>query len=102
MVQYVLLGLALLVLVVLLSRWFATANPSNLARWFKRCFIAAGAAATIYLGVTGKAHLAFLPLALTGLPWFMGRMAAGRMNPNPHGRPALGCRDPVSAHDARP
>ena len=83
MIHYVLLGLGLLVLVVFLSRWFATANPSNLARWVKRVFIAAGAAATIYLGVTGKAHLAFLPLALTGLPWFLGRMAAGRMNPNP-------------------
>ena len=83
MVAYVLLGLALLVLVVLLSRWFATANPSNLAKWVKRVFIAAGAAATIFLGVTGKAHLALLPLALTGLPWFMSRMAAGRMNPHP-------------------
>ena len=83
MVAYVLLGLALLVLVVFLSRWFATANPSKLAKWVKWGFIAAGAAATIFLGVTGKAHLAFLPLALTGLPWIMGRMAAGRMNPNP-------------------
>ena len=83
MIHYVLLGLGLLVLVVFLSRWFATANPSNLARWVKWSFIAAGAAATIFLGVTGKTHLAFLPLALTGLPWFIGRMAAGRMNPNP-------------------
>ena len=83
MIPYVLLGLALLVLVVLLSRWFATANPSNLAKWVKWIFIAAGASATIFLGVTGKAHLAFLPLALTGLPWFLGRMAAGRINPNP-------------------
>lgn len=83
MVTYVLLGLGLLVLVVLLSRWFATANPSSLAKWVKWSFIAAGGAATIFLGATGKAHLAFLPLALTGLPWFFGRMAAGRMNPNP-------------------
>ena len=70
-------------LVVFLSRWFATANPSSLARWVKWGIIAAGAAATIFLGVTGKAHLAFLPLALTGLPWLLGRMAQGRMNPNP-------------------
>ena len=83
MVAYVLLGLALLVLVVLLSRWFATANPSSLAKWVKWGFIGTGAAATIFLGATGKAHLAFLPLALTGLPWFLSRMAAGRMNPNP-------------------
>ena len=83
MVAYVLLGLALLVLVVLLSRWFATANPSSLAKWVKWVFIAAGGAATIFLGVTGKANLAFLPLALTGLPWLISRMAAGRMNPNP-------------------
>ena len=83
MVAYVLLGLALLVVVVLLTRWFATANPSNLAKWLKWGFIAAGAAATIFLSVTGKAQLAFLPLALTGLPWFLGRMAAGRRNPNP-------------------
>ena len=83
MIHYVLLGLGLLVLVVFLSRWFATANPSKLARWVKWGFIAAGAAATIFLGVTGKTHLAFLPLAITGLPWIMSRMAAGRMNPNP-------------------
>ena len=83
MIAYVLLGLALLVLVVLLSRWFATANPSSLAKWVKWGFIAAGAAATIFLSVTGKANLAFLPLAITGLPWLMGRMARGRMNPHP-------------------
>ena len=83
MIHYVLLGLGLLVLVVFLSRWFAMANPSSLARWVKWILIAAGAAATIFLGVTGKAHLAFLPLALTGLPWILGRMAAGRRNPNP-------------------
>ncbi len=83
MVAYVLLGLALLVLVVLLTRWFATANPSSLAKWFKWGFIAAGAAATIFLSVTGKAQLAFLPLAITGLPWLMSRMARGRFNPNP-------------------
>ena len=83
MVAYVLLGLALLVVVVLLSRWFATANPSSLAKWLKWGFIAAGAAATIFLSVTGKAQLAFLPLALTGLPWLMRRMAVGRVNPHP-------------------
>ena len=83
MVAYVLLGLGVLVLVVLLSRWFSMANPSSLAKWVKWGFIAAGAAATIFLGVTGKANLAFIPLALTGLPWLISRMAAGRMNPNP-------------------
>ncbi len=83
MVQYVLLGIGLLVLVVFLSRWFATANPSKLAKWVKWGFIAAGAAATIFLAVTGKANLAFLPLAITGLPWLMSRFAAGRGNPHP-------------------
>ena len=83
MVQYVLLGIGLLVLVVFLSRWFATANPTSLAKWVKWGFIAAGAAATIFLAVTGKANLAFLPLAITGLPWLMSRFAAGRGNPHP-------------------
>ena len=83
MVQYVLLGIALLVLVVFLTRWFATANPSSLAKWLKWVFIAAGAAATVFLAVTGKANLAFLPLAITGLPWIMSRFAAGRGNPHP-------------------
>ncbi len=83
MVAYVLLGIALLVLVVVLSRWFASANPSSLAKWLKWGFIAAGGTATIFLGVTGKAQLAFIPLALTGLPWLMSRMAAGRGNPHP-------------------
>ena len=83
MITYVLLGIALLVLVVFLSRWFATANPSSLAKWVKWGFIAAGGAATIFLAVTGKANLAFLPLAITGLPWLMSRFAAGRGNPHP-------------------
>ena len=83
MVAYALLGIALLALVVVLGRWFASANPSSLAKWLKWGFIATGAVATVFLGVTGKSHLAFVPLALTGLPWLMGRMAAGRINPHP-------------------
>lgn len=83
MVAYALLGIALLALVVLLGRWFAAANPSSLAKWLKWGFIATGAVATVFLGVTGKSQLAFIPLALTGLPWLMGRMAAGRINPHP-------------------
>ena len=83
MITYVILGIALLVLVAVLGRWFASANPSSLAKWVKWGFIAAGTAATVFLGATGKAQLAFIPLALTGLPWLMSRMAAGRINPHP-------------------
>jgi hypothetical protein len=82
MVPYVLLGIAILVLVYGLGRWFSTANPSSLAKWVKWGLIGIGTVGTIFLGVTGKVQLAFIPLAIAALPWLMSRMAA-RGNPNP-------------------
>lgn len=82
MVPYVLLGIALLVLLYGLGRWFASANPSSLAKWVKWGLIGIGTVGTIFLGVTGRMNLAFIPLAIAVLPWLMSRMAA-RGNPNP-------------------
>lgn len=92
MFKYLILGVVLLVAVVLLSRWFASTKPSDLAKWLKRIFVGLGAAATIYLAVTGKMNLAFIPLALIVLPrllaWFSGARAAG-------GQPSSGRRSDV-------
>jgi hypothetical protein len=81
MFQYLILGVVLLVAVALLSRWFASSKPSDLAKWLKWTFMGLGAAATIYLAVTGKMNLAFIPLALIVLPrllaWFSRARAAG-------------------------
>jgi len=68
MFQYLILGVALLVAVVLIGRWFATAPPSNMARLLKWGFISLAGGAAIFLGVTGRIQLAFLPLALMILP----------------------------------
>lgn len=68
MIQYLLLGLLLLVAVIFLSRWFAAAQPSTLARVVKWAFVLVCAALTIYLAVTGRAFFAILPLALSLLP----------------------------------
>ena len=58
MVKYLLLGVALLVAVLLIARWFESANPSRLAKALKWGFLGLGAVVAIFLGVTGK-------------PWFV-------------------------------
>ena len=68
MVQYLILGVALLVAVILIARWFESANPSRLAKVLKWGFLGLGGLLAIYFGVTGKIQLAMIPLALTFLP----------------------------------
>jgi hypothetical protein len=63
-----LLGLGLLVVVLMVMRWFSTASPSRLARWLKWLIFGVAGAAVLYLGVTGKLRLAIIPLLLIGLP----------------------------------
>lgn len=83
MFQYLILGAALLVVVVLLGRWFATSPPSSLAKWLKWAFIGIAGAAAIFLGVTGRIQLAFLPLALMIIPRLIGFMQRAQASGQP-------------------
>jgi len=73
MIQYLLLGVLLLIAVIFLSRWFASAQSSVLARMVKWVFVLVCAALTVYLAVTGRALFAILPLALSLLPALLSR-----------------------------
>ena len=90
MVQYLILGVALLVAVILIARWFESANPSRLAKALKWGFLGLGAAIAIFLGVSGKMHLAAIPLALIFLPLLIrgmrGAAAASRSGTPSPGR----------------
>lgn len=68
MVKYLLLGVALLVAVLLIARWYENANPSRLAKVLKWGFLGLGAAVAVFLGATGKIQLAAIPLTLIILP----------------------------------
>jgi len=82
MVKYLILGIALLVAVLLIARWFESANPSRLAKALKWGFVGLGGAVAIFLGATGKMQLASIPLALIFLPLLLrgmrGASAAGQ------------------------
>jgi len=82
MVKYLILGVALLVAVLLIARWFESANPSRLAKALKWSFVGLGGAVAIFLGATGKMQLAAIPLALIFLPLLLrgmrGASAAGQ------------------------
>lgn len=77
MVKYLLLGVALLVAVLLIARWYENANPSRLAKALKWGFIGLGGAVAIFLGVSGKMPLAAIPLALIFLPLLIRGMRGG-------------------------
>lgn len=85
MVQYLLLGVALLVAVILIARWFESANPSFLAKALKWGFLGLGGLVAIYFGVTGKIQLAAIPLVLIFLPLLIRGMrgAAARQGGTP-------------------
>jgi len=86
MVQYLILGVALLVAVILIARWFESANPTRLAKVLKWGFLGLGGLLAIYFGVTGKIQLALIPLALTFLPLLIRGMrgaAAARQGGTP-------------------
>jgi len=80
MVKYLILGVALLVAVLLIARWFESATPSRVAKALKWGFLGLGAAVAVFLGVTGKIHLAAIPLSLIVLPLLLRSMrgAAGQ------------------------
>ena len=78
MVKYLILGVALLVAVLLIARWFESANPSRLAKAVEiGGFLGLGAAVAIFLGVTGKMQMAAIPLALIFLPLLIRAMRSG-------------------------
>ncbi len=78
MFTWVLLGIALMVAVALLARWFATASPTKMAQWIKWSIVGVGFAAAIFLGVTGRIGLAMIPLAIAVLPSALGAYMASR------------------------
>ena len=77
MVKYLVLGVALLVAVLLIVRWYESANPSRLAKALKWGFLGLGAAVTIFLGVTGRIQLAAIPLTLIFLPLILRSLRGG-------------------------
>jgi hypothetical protein len=84
---YLILGVVLLVAGVFIARWYATTPPSTLAKVLRWGGLGLGGALAIFLAVTGKAHLALIPLALFVLPRlfsrFMAPGGAGRAGPSP-------------------
>ncbi len=73
MLQAVLLGLALLILVILGGRWFASANPHAVLRLLKWGGLGLAALALLALVVTGR--LPLLLAAVAGLvPWLLRAM----------------------------
>jgi hypothetical protein len=86
MVQYLILGVALLVAVIFIARWFESANPTRLAKALKWGFLGLGGLLAVYFGVTGRIQLALIPLALTVLPAIIRGMrgaAAARQGGTP-------------------
>jgi hypothetical protein len=78
---YFIVGVALLVGVLLILRWFATADPKTLAKaviWAGVILFAAGFG---YLLLTGRLQWVFM-LAPALLPWFFRVRAAARMAKN--------------------
>ena len=81
MMLYIMLGVALLVAIILITRWFESANPSRLAKALKWGFLGLSGLVALYFGITGKIQLAAIPLALVFLPLLIRGMrgaAAGQ------------------------
>ncbi len=93
MVKYLLFGVALLVAVLLIARWFESANTSRLAKALKWGFIGLGGVVAIFLGVSGKMQLAAIPLALIFLPLLLRGMRGGGAGQS--GTPSLGKQSEV-------
>ncbi|MBI4182843.1 MAG: DnaJ domain-containing protein [Proteobacteria bacterium] len=105
MVPYLLLGLGLLVGVLLLSRWFTSADPATLARGVRWILIVLGVALVAYLTATGRLFYALVTIPVL-IPALMrwaslvravrarasgGRASAGQVSEveTPHLRMAL-------------
>lgn len=71
MLPALILGLALLAGFVLLGRWFVTAEPRDLIKFFRGLAIALGVLFVIFIAISGR--WAWLPaLAIIALPWLRG------------------------------
>ena len=83
---YLILGVVLLVAGVFIARWYATTLPTTLVKVLRWGGLGLGGALAILLAVTGKAHLAMIPLALFLLPRLISRLmgpgGAGRASPS--------------------
>jgi hypothetical protein len=70
------LGIILLIAGVFIARWYATTQPTTLLKCLRWGAIGLGGALAIFLAVTGKAHLALIPLAVFFLPRLINRLMA--------------------------
>lgn len=84
---FLILGVVLLVAGVFIARWYATTPTTTLAKVLRWGGLGLGGALAVFLAVTGKAHLALIPLALFVLPRLIGRFmapgGAGGAGPSP-------------------
>lgn len=81
MLPLFLLGLALLVGLVLIGRWYVSADPSVLAKALKRLAFGLIVVAVLFLAVTGRIGWA-LGAAAAALPWILGFVRAARTAKN--------------------
>ncbi len=95
MIKYLLIGVALVVAVVLIARWYQNTNPGRLAKGIKWGLIGASGLVAIYLATTGKIHLALAPLALTLLPLIL-RKFRNASGASQSGSPSPGSQSEVN------
>jgi hypothetical protein len=81
MAAYLIAGIVLLVGVLLILRWFTTADPKTLARGVIWAGVALFVVGVGYLALTGRLQWVFM-LAPALLPWFFRARAAARMAKN--------------------
>lgn len=81
MAAYLIVGIVLLVGVLLILRWFTTADPKTLARGVIWAGIALFVVGVGFLAFTGRLQWVFM-LAPALLPWFFRARAAARMAKN--------------------
>lgn len=81
MAAYLIAGIVLLVGVLLILRWFTTADPKTLARGVIWTGVALFVVGVGYLALTGRLQWVFM-LAPALLPWFFRARAAARMAKN--------------------
>lgn len=81
MLPYFLLGIALLVGVILIGRWYVTADPKLLAKVVTRLFLGLIVIVTLFLAVTGRIGWA-LGAAAAALPWILRFVRAARTAKN--------------------
>ncbi len=81
MLPYFILGVALLIGLLLMGRWFIDADPKTLAKMLKRLALGLVLALAVFLAVTGRLAWAMMTLPVL-LPWLLRFRAMGRAAKN--------------------